>query len=263
MAKFCPLFSGSGGNCTYIGNGPDGILIDLGISARKTKEALYNIGVDDESIKAVFITHEHSDHVSGFKVFSKNHKIKYYMTQGTYDGMTAKGFMNDSADCVILGEDPVEIGDMQIGRFATSHDTLEPCGFTVNIAGGRKMSVVTDLGIVTDEVMNAVKGSDLILLESNHDINMLRCGTYPYQLQRRILGHKGHLSNDSCAETAKALVESGTTRLVLGHLSRENNLPELAYRTTVSALTEAGMEEGSDYLIRVAKPEWDEKAMIL
>ena len=263
MAKFCPLFSGSGGNCTYIGNGSDGILIDLGISARKTREALYNIGVDDESIKAVFITHEHSDHVSGFKVFSKNHKIKYYMTQGTYDGMRAKGFMNDSADCVILGEEPVEIGDMQIGKFATSHDTLEPCGFTVNIAGGRKISVVTDLGIVTDEVINAVKGSDLILLESNHDINMLQCGTYPYQLKRRILGHKGHLSNDSCAETAKELVESGTTRLVLGHLSRENNLPELAYKTTVSLLTQAGMEEGSDYLIRVAKPEWDEKAMIL
>ncbi|MCR4593753.1 MAG: MBL fold metallo-hydrolase [Clostridiales bacterium] len=263
MAKFCPLFSGSGGNCTYIGNGSDSILIDLGISAKRTKEALYNIGVDDESIKAVFITHEHSDHVSGFKVFSKNHRIKYYMTQGTYDGMKAKGFMSDSADCVILKDDAVEIGDMQISKFNTSHDTLEPCGFTVNIAGGRRISVVTDLGIVTDEVMDAVNGSDLVLLESNHDINMLQCGSYSYQLKRRILGIKGHLSNDSCAQAAKTLVENGTTRLVLGHLSKENNLPELAYKTTVSTLNEAGMEEGSDYLIRVAKPQWDEKAMIL
>lgn len=125
------------------------------------------------------------------------------------------------------------------------------------------MAVVTDLGVVTTEVLGAVLGAELVLIESNHDINMLQCGNYPYMLQRRILGAKGHLSNDACAEMCVKLVRQGATRLILGHLSKENNLPALAYQTAVSALSEIDAKEGSDYLIRVAKPEWDEKAMIL
>ena len=262
MAKFCPLFSGSSGNSTYIGNGQDSILVDIGMPAKNIENALFNIGVDANSINAVFITHEHGDHIRGLKVFSKKHKCKFYMTQGTFDALDDKGEL-DYADVEIMSDKGVDVGDMLINNFPTSHDTLEPCGYTVQIAGGRKISVATDLGVVTDAVRDAVKGSDLILLESNHDINMLQCGGYPYILKRRILGAKGHLSNDACAETAKLLVENGTTRLILGHLSRENNLPELAYQTTSAVLQSAGMEEGSDFLIRVAKPQWDEKAMIL
>ena len=125
------------------------------------------------------------------------------------------------------------------------------------------MAIATDLGIMTDTVLENLKGSDLVMLESNHDVNMLQCGGYPYILKRRILGAKGHLSNDTCAETLVKLIESGTTRFFLGHLSRENNIPQLAYQTSVSALSMAGAKEGEDYYIRVAKPVWDEKAMIL
>jgi phosphoribosyl 1,2-cyclic phosphodiesterase len=139
----------------------------------------------------------------------------------------------------------------------------ESCGYTFEIANGRKIAIATDLGIMTDEVYNALKGSDLVMLESNHDVNMLQCGPYPYMLKRRVLGIKGHLSNDACAETLAKLVKEGTTRFYLGHLSRENNFPQLAYQTSVSALCECGAIENEDYLIRVAKPVWDEKAMIL
>ncbi len=262
MAKFCPLFSGSSGNSTYIGNGKDSILIDLGVSARAVEKALFDIGVDADAINAVFVTHEHIDHFKGIKVFSKKHKCKFYMTQGTYEGLEEKECL-DYADVEIIDEKGTQIGDMLIQNFPTSHDTLEPCGYTVNIANGRKISIATDLGIVTKEVTDAIKGSDLVLLESNHDINMLQNGGYTYALKRRILGVKGHLSNDTCAETARMLVENGTTRLILGHLSRDNNTPEIAYATTHDLLQNAGMDEGSDYLIRVAKPQWDEKAIIL
>lgn len=263
MAKFCPLFSGSSGNSTYIGSGSDGILIDAGVTAKALEQSLWRIGVNTENIKNIFITHEHGDHIKGLRVFTKNHPCRVFMTQGTLEALSEKNDLDNAKECVIIPENGVEIGNMCIKSFHTSHDTKEPCGYTISLANGKKMAVVTDLGLVTTEVLGAVLGADLVLIESNHDVNMLQCGSYPYILQRRILGAKGHLSNEACAETCVKLVRQGATRLVLGHLSQENNLPALAYQATSSALTEMGAREGSDYLIRVAKPEWDEKAMVL
>lgn len=263
MAKFCPLFSSSGGNSIYIGGGENSILIDAGMSAKQTETALNNIGVDPDSISDIFITHEHNDHIKGIKVFTKKHKVKLHMTAGTYEALIKTDTLDNATDCNIISSDGAEVGCMLVKSFATSHDASESCGYTVELANGRKLSVATDLGIMTDTVFGAIKGSDLVLLESNHDVNMLECGGYPYILKRRILGAKGHLSNDVCAETLVKLIESGTTRFFLGHLSRENNIPQLAYQTSVSALSLAGAKEGEDYYIRVAKPVWDEKAMIL
>lgn len=263
MAKFCPLFSSSGGNSIYIGGGENSILIDAGMSAKQTETALNNIGVNPDSISDIFITHEHNDHIKGIKVFTKKHKVKLHMTAGTYEALIKTDTLDNATDCNIISSDGAEVGCMLVKSFATSHDASESCGYTVELANGRKMSVATDLGIMTDTVFDAIKGSDLVLLESNHDVNMLECGGYPYILKRRILGAKGHLSNDVCAETLVKLIESGTTRFFLGHLSRENNIPQLAYQTSVSALSLAGAKEGEDYYIRVAKPVWDEKAMIL
>ncbi len=263
MAKFCPLFSSSTGNSIYIGGGDDSILIDTGITAKQLDEALWRIGVDGDSIHNIFITHEHSDHIKGLKVFTKKHKARVIMTGGTYEALTQTDVLDNANECCIIGPDGIEIGCMHIKPFAISHDTIEPCGYTVEMANGRKIAVATDLGIMTDTVLNAIMGCDLVMLESNHDVNMLQCGNYPYMLKRRILGAKGHLSNDACAETLTKLIASGTTRFVLGHLSRENNIPQLAYQTSVSALEMAGAKEGDDYFIRVAKPVWDEKALIL
>ncbi len=263
MAKFCPLFSSSGGNSIYIGGGENSILIDAGMSAKQTETALNNIGVNPDSISDIFITHEHNDHVKGIKVFTKKHKVRLHMTAGTYEALIKTDTLDNALDCNIISSDGAEVGCMLIKSFATSHDAKESCGYTIELANGRKLAVATDLGIMTDTVFDAIKGSDLVLLESNHDVNMLECGGYPYILKRRILGAKGHLSNDVCAETLVKLIESGTTRFFLGHLSRENNIPQLAYQTSVSALSLAGAKEGEDYYIRVAKPVWDEKAMIL
>lgn len=263
MAKFCPLFSSSGGNSIYIGAGDSSILIDIGVSAKRTEEALRRIGVDADSVRDIFITHEHSDHVKGIKVFTKKHRARLHMTAGTYEALAKTDALDNAAECCIISEDGVDIGPMCVKSFHTSHDASESCGYTAELANGRRIAVATDLGVMTDEVFSAISGCDLVMLESNHDVNMLQIGGYPYMLKRRILGVKGHLSNDACAETVTRLLENGTARFFLGHLSRENNIPQLAYQTSAAALTMAGAKEGDDYLIRVAKPEWDEKAIVL
>ncbi len=263
MARFCPLFSSSSGNSIYIGSGDDSILVDVGMSAKQIECRLRCIGENPGDIKNIFITHEHSDHIKGLKTFAKKFKSRVYMTQGTYDALSKTDVLDAVEDCRIIGAEGVDIGSMHIKSFAISHDCVEPCGYTVELLNGRKLAIATDLGIMTDTVFNAISGSDLVMLESNHDVNMLQSGPYPYILKRRILGVKGHLSNDACAETLVKLINTGTTRFVLGHLSTHNNVPILAYQTSASALEEAGAKEFEDYLIRVAKPNWDEGPIVV
>ena len=263
MAKFCPLFSSSSGNSVYIGSGEDAILVDVGLSCKRTEEALYNIGVSPESIKAVFITHEHSDHVSGLRVFASKYNITAYATEGTLGALEKSGTINGKFPFKQVSTAGDEIASLLVKPFYTSHDAKESCGYTVETADGRKLAVCTDLGVVTTEVEAALTGCDLVLLESNHDIRMLENGPYPYPLIQRIKSDRGHLSNESCADFAKRLIEGGTTRLVLGHLSQQNNFPELAFQTTFSALEELGAKADSDYILKVAKPVWEGRAMIL
>lgn len=251
MARFCSLFSSSSGNCTYIGSSSGGILIDAGVSAKRITEALASINVNPESLGAIFITHEHSDHISGVRVFASKNNIKVYATQGTISGMLSAGALNDKISFEPI-EKTVEVSGFSVRPFATSHDAKQSCGYTVLTPDSKRIAVCTDLGVVTPEVMDAIYGSDLVLLESNHDENMLRLGSYPYELKRRILSPIGHLSNDACAQTAVRLVEGGTTRIVLGHLSHENNLPDLAVETTRAALKMAGAVENVDYLLSLA-----------
>ncbi len=252
MAKFCSLYSSSSGNCTYIGTSQGGILIDIGISAKRTCEALTEIGVDPSSIAAIFVTHEHTDHVSGIKVFAKKFGTKLYASEGTLLGMEEKDALDPKISAEVIPYSGIEAGGIFVRPFATPHDSRESTGFTTVTPDGKRISVATDIGNMTDTVMNAIHGSDLVLLESNHDVGMLQNGPYSFWLKQRILSPVGHLSNENCAKAAVRLVESGTTRLVLGHLSKENNMPSLAYETTRSAMTLAGATEGSDYLLTVA-----------
>ena len=261
MAKFCPLFSSSKGNVTYIGSGESGILVDVGVSAKRLEIALHDIGVDPSSLDAIFITHEHSDHRSGLRVFASRYGIKVYATDGTLSALEQYGDLKDV--CYEAIGDGTEAGELLIQPFATSHDAAESCGYTVETPDGRKISVCTDLGYVSDTVSDAVSGSDLILLESNHDLAMLETGPYPYHLIQRIKGRKGHLSNESCAEQAQKLIRSGTTRIILGHLSEQNNFPELAFQTTYNSLEEIGAKADCDYILKVAKPVWDSRAIML
>ncbi len=236
-----------------MGQPEGGILIDVGVSAKRTAETLDCIGVDINSVGAIFVTHEHSDHVAGIRVLAGKHKIPVYSSAGTLEAMADAGILNGKFPAEVIEEGGMEINGMFIRPFHTPHDSRESLGFTVEFADGNRAAIATDIGCVTDEVLSNIACSQLVLLESNHDVRMLQNNpNYPYILKRRILSDRGHLSNENCAKTAKTLVESGTTRLILGHLSKENNLPELAFQTTAAALSQSGMQEGSDYIMRVA-----------
>lgn len=252
MARFCSLFSSSSGNCTYIGSANGGILIDAGVSAKQIGLKLDCIGVSPADISAIFVTHEHSDHVRGLRVFASKNNIPVYATQGTIDALIASGTANGSFEINPIDSRGVECCDQLIVPFNTSHDSADSCGYVVTTSDERKIAVATDTGIITDEMKYAVAGCDLILAESNHDIGMLRNGSYPYLLKRRILSDVGHLSNIDCSKFVTELVRNGTTRIMLGHLSKENNIPELAYQTSKSALDCAGAVQFKDYILKVA-----------
>lgn len=252
MARFSSLFSSSSGNCSYIGSAKGGILIDAGVSAKQINLKLDCIGVNPVDIGAIFVTHEHSDHVRGLRVFASKHKIPVYATQGTVDALISSGVANGSFEINPVDSNGIEINGQFILPFRTSHDSAQSCGFVVSTTDDRKIAVATDTGYVTEETKAAVKGCDLILAESNHDIGMVRNGIYPYMLKRRILSDVGHLSNIDCSNFVTDLVKNGTTRIVLGHLSKENNIPELAFQTSKSALDCAGAVQFRDYILSVA-----------
>ena len=253
MARFCTLYSGSSGNSTYIGTGTGGILVDAGVSCKALLTALSARDIRPDTIRGLFLTHEHIDHIKGVRVLLKKYAIPLFASRETLEWLADRGELPSTGPVQeISASTVIAAGDMEIRPFATSHDSLSSFGYAVNLPDGRRISVATDLGYVSDEVHQAIHGSDLVLLESNYDEAMLRCGPYPYPLKRRIASDSGHLSNDSSALEARTLVDSGTTRLVLGHLSKENNHPELARETVRSELTLAGMAEGGDYLLCVA-----------
>lgn len=252
MARFSSLFSSSSGNCSYIGSAKGGILIDAGVSAKQINLKLDCIGVNPVGIGAIFVTHEHSDHVRGLRVFASKHKIPVYATQGTVDALITSGVANGSFEINPVDSDGVEVNGQLILPFKTSHDSAQSCGFVVTTTDDRKIAVATDTGYVTEETKAAVRGCDLILAESNHDIGMVRNGIYPYLLKRRILSDVGHLSNIDCSNFVTELVKNGTTRIVLGHLSKENNIPDLAFQTSKSALDCAGAVQFKDYILTVA-----------
>ena len=218
LARLCPLFSGSSGNSYYIGNQTDGILIDVGRSARQTVQMLDSCGIAISQVKGIFITHEHSDHVSGLRVFASRHKIPVYASTGTMLALEEQGILNGKFPAFALSEEGMECAGMYIKPFPIPHDCAEGYGYRLMTSDGRGVSVATDLGYMSAEVREAVTGSDLLVLESNHDIGMLRTGPYPYALKQRILSGIGHLSNLSCAEELCRFVQTGTTRFWLAHL---------------------------------------------
>lgn len=255
MAKVCPLFSGSSGNSTYISCSEGGILIDAGVSAKAITESLQWHDVAPDTLRAIFITHEHSDHVSGIRVFASRHHIPVYASPGTVQALEDMGTLQGKVEIQTIdcGYSVLAAG-MEVRPFSTYHDCRESVGYVVALPDGRRVAVCTDLGRVSVEVQQSIRGCELVLLESNHDVRMLQNGNYPYYLKQRILGINGHLSNESCAAELPYCIRHGTTRLVLGHLSRENNIPQLAYETARSELVDHQMEEGKDYLLWVAKP---------
>lgn len=264
MTTFCPLFSSSKGNSIYIGAEGGGVLVDVGRSCRQTEAALHNIGVAPDSIRAVFVTHEHSDHVAGLRVFAAKYDTPVYATAGTLEALDDMRVLGGRFNTFVLGEAGTDCGALFVQSFCTPHDSRESCGYVLTAEDGSRVAVATDLGEMTDTVLTALKGCETVLLESNHDVRMLQSNPqYPYPLKKRILGTHGHLCNEACAEAACTLVENGTQHLFLGHLSEQNNLPALAYRVTSDALQAHGAQADVDFTLTVASPVWAQKAVQL
>ena len=250
--RLCVLGSGSKGNCIYVGYGNTHVLIDAGLSLRRIEKSLaalgVNIGCDNLS---VLVTHEHSDHIKSLDALYEKYFPVVYASAYSQTGMAA-ACGKDADNFIFFDMQDFFVGEFTVTPFRASHDV--PCvGYTLS-AGGKSVSVVTDIGKVTPAVMKAITGSDLVVLESNHDTEMLkRNGKYSEFLKKRILSDKGHLSNDDCAETACLLAASGTKQIILAHLSEENNCPELAFETVCKKLESRGYEEGRDVKIDVAE----------
>ena len=226
--------SGSSGNCLLLSSGGTHILIDAGISMRRVKSALACAGLTTGDIGGVLITHEHSDHISGLKMLLKHCALPIYAPHTVAARLC--GMLPDAVDCmhVIPVGEAFSVGNLQVRAFHTPHDTDESVGYRVE--GEGCFAMATDMGHVSQEVLDGLLGADVALIESNHDLDMLTGGGYPFYLKRRILSERGHLSNTDCALLARRLAESGTGTIVLGHLSRENNRPELALRETSALL---------------------------
>lgn len=253
MTTFCTLFSGSGGNAVYLGTEHGALLIDCGMSGRQVLDAMQAAGLDPAALQALLITHEHSDHIKGAGVLSRKLDLPIFATDGTWAGMEgALGEIPAHHRVSITAGESFFLNDMEIAPFSIPHDANDPVGYRFFLRGAG-VAVATDLGYFSPEVQNAVLGADVVLLESNHDPELLKQNPhYPARLKTRILGKKGHLSNESGAAAAALLAQAGTKHLLLGHLSRENNTPDLAYRTTHAALTAAGAQVGRDVTLHVA-----------
>jgi len=262
MAKVCQLFSGSSGNSIFISYKDTKILVDAGVSAKRIITALDEIGESADELNAIFITHEHIDHTSGLRVLASRHHIPVFADSAVIEKMANENLINEKVEIYSL-EESLGLEGCDVIPFKLSHDSVSCHGYRFNLANGRSIGVCTDTGYVTEEARKTLCGSDLVFLESNHEITMLQNGSYPYYLKKRILSDRGHLSNLASSEFAAELVSSGTTRLVLAHLSRENNLPHIARETAVSTLLCEGFEEGRDYRLYISAPINSEKAITL
>lgn len=254
--RMCSIASGSSGNCIYIGSERTHLLVDTGISKKRIEVGLDKLEIKGDEVEGILITHEHSDHIQGLGVFSRKYGVPIYATKGTIRGIEASSSLGKMPEGLLH---PIEVdqkftlGDIDIHPFAISHDASEPCGYRME-NGGKAAAIATDLGMYDDYIVEKLTNLDTILLEANHDIHMLEVGGYPYPLKRRILGDKGHLSNELSGRLLCDILHDGLQYVMLGHLSKENNYAELAYETVKLEVTLGDNPyKGEDIPLKVAK----------
>lgn len=247
MFQFCSLFSGSSGNCSFVQTNTTKILIDAGESAKKIGESLDEIHVNPSDIDAILITHEHSDHIKGLGTLSKKFNIPVYANKETWDAMKVQKEKIDKNNVNTFTLDKFNIGDIEVKPFSIPHDAANPCGFNL-YHDNKKMSIATDIGHMNNDVIKHLSNSSFMLLEANYEPEILKCSSYPYILKERIKGPNGHLSNLDAGKTISYLINHGLNNVMLGHLSKENNFPELAYKTVVEELLQNNLEENSIHL---------------
>ncbi|MDE5589803.1 MAG: MBL fold metallo-hydrolase [Acetatifactor sp.] len=254
--RLCSIASGSSGNCVYVGSEATHLLVDVGISGKRTESGLRELGLTASDIDGILVTHEHADHISGLGIIARKYEIPIYATAGTIRAIRETGSLGTLEEGLFheVQEDrKFTIKDLTVNPMQISHDAAQPVGYRISY-GNKKVAVCTDLGAYNDYTVECLKGMDALLLEANHDVNMLQVGPYPYYLKQRILGDRGHLSNENSGRLLCRILHDGLKTVFLGHLSKENNLPELAFE---SVRMEINMGDNpyraGDFDIRVAK----------
>jgi len=248
--EFCSLFSGSKGNATLVRFGRTQLLVDAGVSCRALENALREQGVHPGDLRAVLITHEHSDHIRGLPLFAKKYGLSVYASYGTWAAMEKQVLLEPRQRMEFEPEQDFYIDNVNVLPFLIPHDTPMPVGYCLE-ALGKKVCFATDLGHTTSAILDRAAGSDVLLLEANHDVELLKKGPYPYALKKRILGKYGHLSNDACAGALERVLPTGVKRVFLGHLSQENNRPALALEAARRTAAALGAEEDGDVFLRL------------
>ena len=239
--RFESIASGSSGNCIYVGSDTTHLLMDVGISRKRTVDALKDLDLELRDISGIFITHEHSDHINGLPMIAKKSDMPIYATRGTIEAirrMPKFQEIDPERFIAVRSDEKITIGDMQIDPMRISHDAAEPVGY--RLKGRKNVTLATDLGFVTSSVQAAIEGADVLILESNHDPEVLKQGSYPWPLKRRILSNRGHLANSDAA-WALIRMQKRPEKVFLAHLSEENNRPELAENTVQGILERQGV----------------------
>ena len=262
--QMIPLYSGSSGNSVFIQFESTRILVDVGCTTKSIVTALEQVGQNPEHIDAVLVTHDHSDHMKGLDVFVRKYNVPVYATQFTWRGLHAaqKKPHAEELDHIITSGESFFIGAVEVVPFSTPHDAKGSCGFRF-FYKGRSMAVATDLGYFSDEVKEAIVGSEVVLIEANYDKDMLWNGEYPWYLKKRIDGQSGHLCNIDCAEAVCYLYQNGTKHFVLGHLSKENNMPMIAEKEVVKAMDNESAIRGESYFLSVANRYYPTEPVVL
>ena len=252
MNRIYPLFSSSKGNSTYIGNEQSGVLVDVGVSCKRLCTALEENSLSPEAVQGILITHTHSDHVKGLRVFAKKYGIPIFAQNTNLCILDDKGILPENCKAYAVDNCEFTLGNFTVNAFETHHDTPASCGYRFCCDDGTSAVVCTDLGEITNVVWQNICGASAVLIESNYDDFMLKNGSYSFELKQRIASDHGHLSNYDCAKVIKNMLESGTKKFILGHLSEENNLPDVAEEAVLSELR--GFERGKDYSLVTASP---------
>ena len=254
--RLCSIASGSSGNCVYVGSDTTHLLMDVGISGKRTEAGLAELGLTMKDIDAICITHEHADHISGLGVLARKYGVPVYATKGTLAAIkktSSLGQIDESLFRVVTPDERCIIKDISLYPVRTSHDAADPVAYRID-HDGRRIGILTDLGCYNDYTVECLRSLDLLYLEANHDVHMLQVGPYPYYLKQRILGERGHLSNESAGKLLSRLLHDNMQTIVLGHLSKENNLPELAYESVRVEVTMSDTDySGNDFPLYVAK----------
>lgn len=253
--KFSVLASGSTGNALYVETEETRILVDAGLSGKQMEAICQSAGIDISQVDAIMVSHEHSDHIKGVGVLARRYRLPVYTNQATWKEMEPLiGRLDEQQKKILSTGEVLQLGDLRVETFGISHDAAEPMGFCF-FQGDVKLSLVTDLGYVSDKIKEKIVDSHAYIFESNHDVEMLRMCDYPWNIKRRILSDTGHLSNESCAEALCDILNGKEEKIYLSHLSQDNNMTELARMTVTNILEESGLKVGKEVRLYDTYPD--------